>query len=621
MKKSYLLLVLFVHVLLTTHKVDSHRRRISHKTTKPPTRKRTTRKPTTSPRKHCHAMKHCKVTQWNTWSSCSVACGTRGVQTRIRKVVKRPVCGGVCPFDLKQSRGCNHYCHNGGTLEKATCICLPRYGGQCCQQVHGGWSCWGVWDDCSKTCGGGKQTRHRTCNNPLPASGGRPCLKNGSSQTKKCNVIPCPVNGGWTSWGYWNKCSVTCGGGTQKRSRSCTNPPAAHGGKTCAGLKDMTQNCNDDILCPVNGGWTPWGDWDQCSATCGNGTQKRSRSCTNPPTAHGGKRCAGPKEMTQNCNDDVLCPVNGGWTMWGEWDKCSATCGGGTQKRSRSCTNPPTAHGGKTCTGPKEMTQICNNDVGCPVNGGWTSWSDWSKCSVTCGGGTQTRSRSCTNPVVAHGGKNCSGPKEMTRHCNDDVFCPVDGGWTTWGDWNTCSVTCGSGTQKRSRSCTNPPAAHGGKTCVGPREMIQKCNNYVLCPVDGGWSGWGDWGKCDKSCFKTRIRKCNRPTPSNNGRQCIGPPTERFSCSFDECMGGNGGGDGKGLRLNTDYRDRGSGDGPLAGNEWTIWSEWSACSTTCGRSLKFRHRTCITRQSSNCQGVNLETKYCQVPMCDGIVPT
>ena len=51
-----------------------------------------------------------------------------------------------------------------------------------------------------------------------------------------------------------------------------------------------------------------WGDWDQCSATCGNGTQKRSRSCTNPPTAHGGKRCAGPKEMTQNCNDDVLCP-------------------------------------------------------------------------------------------------------------------------------------------------------------------------------------------------------------------------------------------------------------------------------------------------------------------------
>lgn len=563
MKKWYLLLVLFVHVLLTTHKVDSHRRRISHKTTKPPTRKRTTRKPTTSPRKHCHAMKHCKVTQWNTWSSCSVACGTRGVQTRIRKVVKRPVCGGVCPFDLKQSRGCNHYCHNGGTLEKATCICLPRYGGQCCQQVHGGWSCWGVWDDCSKTCGGGKQTRHRTCNNPLPASGGRPCLKNGSSQTKKCNVIPCPVNGGWTSWGYWNKCSVTCGGGTQKRSRSCTNPPVAHGGKTCAGLKDMTQNCNDDILCPVNGGWTPWGDWDQCSATCGNGTQKRSRSCTNPPTAHGGKRCAGPKEMTQNCNDDVLCPVNGGWTMWGEWDKCSATCGGGTQKRSRSCTNPPTAHGGKTCAGPKEMTQICNNDVGCPVNGGWTSWSDWSKCSVTCGGGTQTRSRSCTNPVVAHGGKNCSGPKEMTRHCNDDVF----------------------------------------------------------CPVDGGWSGWGDWGKCDKSCFKTRIRKCNRPTPSNNGRQCIGPPTERFRCSFDECMGGNGGGDGKGLRLNTDYRDGGSGDGPLAGNEWTIWSEWSACSTTCGRSLKFRHRTCITRQSSNCQGVNLETKYCQVPMCDGIVPT
>lgn len=289
----------------------------------------------------------------------------------------------------------------------------------------------------------------------------------------------------------------------------------------------------------------------------------RSRSCTNPPAGHGGKICSGLKEEIQNCSDDVPCPVNGGWTSWGDWDQCSTPCGGGTQKRSRSCTNPPVAHGGKTCAGPKEMTRICNDDVWCPVNGGWTSWSDWRKCSVTCGGGTQTRSRSCNNPPVAHGGKNCSGPNEMTQNCNDDI----------------------------------------------------------LCPVDGGWSGWGNWGRCDKSCFKTRIRKCNRPSPSNNGKQCPGPPTERLRCSFDECLGGNGGG-GKGLRLNPDFRDEGSGDGSLVRiAEWTIWSEWSACSSTCGRSLKFRYRTCTTRQPTNCQGVSLETKSCQVPMCDGIVPT
>ena len=58
------------------------------------------------------------------------------------------------------------------------------------------------------------------------------------------------MDGGWTSWGNWSKCSVSCGGGTQTRSRSCTNPPAAYGGKPCLGLKEITQDCNKDIMCP-----------------------------------------------------------------------------------------------------------------------------------------------------------------------------------------------------------------------------------------------------------------------------------------------------------------------------------------------------------------------------------
>ena len=205
---------------------------------------------------------------------------------------------------------------------------------------------------------------------------------------------------------------MSCGGGTKTRFRSCTNPPAAHGGKTCLGLKEMTHDCNKDTMCPgrktinsfstvhiidtiifffssVNGGWTAWGNWSECSVTCGGGTKTRSRSCTNPPAAHGGDACVGLKEMTQDCNNGVFCPgrkttnrisfvnkslsahvvvfsVNGGWTTWGDWSKCSVTCGGGTQTRSRSCTNPPAANGGKTCLGLKEMTQDCNKDTMCP---------------------------------------------------------------------------------------------------------------------------------------------------------------------------------------------------------------------------------------------------------------
>jgi len=56
--------------------------------------------------------------------------------------------------------------------------------------------------------------------------------------------------------------------------------------------------------------------------------------------------------------------VSGGYTSWSEWGECSGTCGGGVQKLSRTCTNPPPFGGGQTCIeqylGPAEEEQPCN---------------------------------------------------------------------------------------------------------------------------------------------------------------------------------------------------------------------------------------------------------------------
>ena len=54
------------------------------------------------------------------------------------------------------------------------------------------------------------------------------------------------VNGGYSDWGPYSMCSKTCGGGVQMRKRTCTNPPPAHGGKDCStlGPQTSTRECN-----------------------------------------------------------------------------------------------------------------------------------------------------------------------------------------------------------------------------------------------------------------------------------------------------------------------------------------------------------------------------------------
>jgi len=52
------------------------------------------------------------------------------------------------------------------------------------------------------------------------------------------------------------------------------------------------------------------------------------------------------------------------------------------------------------------------------VNGGWASWSTWGSCTLTCGTGTQDRARSCTNPAPQNGGAQCSGSSSENQNCN-----------------------------------------------------------------------------------------------------------------------------------------------------------------------------------------------------------
>ena len=58
------------------------------------------------------------------------------------------------------------------------------------------------------------------------------------------------------------------------------------------------------------------------------------------------------------------------------------------------------------------------------------------------------------------------------------VFSAIDGGYTDWSKPSECSVTCGGGTQTLTRTCTNPPPSNGGRDCssLGPAQKKQNCN-------------------------------------------------------------------------------------------------------------------------------------------------
>ena len=60
----------------------------------------------------------------------------------------------------------------------------------------------------------------------------------------------------------------------------------------------------------------------------------------------------------------------------------------------------------------------------------------------------------------------------------------VDGSWTGWHSWSRCSIVCGRESRTRTRSCTNPRTAYWGKPCDGINEERMKCKLQSKCTHD-----------------------------------------------------------------------------------------------------------------------------------------
>ena len=210
------------------------------------------------------------------------------------------------------------------------------------------------------------------------------------------------------------------------------------------------------------------------------------------------------------------------------------------------------------------------------------SWV-WNTCSRTCGGGTQ--SPRITRQKGPCGNCNLPSARSCNNHC-----CPVNCAWS-WNNWGVCSVTCGGGRSTRTRYYVRG-ASCGGSSCQGLSTETRSCNNRC-CPVNCRWGGWSNWESCSQSCAggrQTRTRSI-ATQPTCGGTGCKGSRTESQSCNNHCC------------RIDC---------------KWGDWKKWGVCSQSCAGGRQLRDRSIIMQpecKGRNCQGLSIESRNCNTGCC------
>lgn len=203
----------------------------------------------------------------------------------------------------------------------------------------------------------------------------------------------------------------------------------------------------------------------------------------------------------------------------------------------------------------------------------YTLWSTWSPCSATCDGGISKRTRSCVSPNYLNYKHECS-PETQERSCNAHS-CILH--WSDWTNFSLCSVSCGNGVKTRRRTCSS----YG---CHGlPTETVACVTTCGGTSTSSSWSTWSEYGECSTHCGqgqKTRKRVCN-------GHHCVGHATESTSCVGPHC-------------------------GSQTISTWAKWSEYNACSVTCGQGVRSRKRLCT---GHHCEGETSQTITCVLDSC------
>jgi len=354
---------------------------------------------------------------------------------------------------------------------------------------------------------------------------------------------------------------------------------------TCAGMQLDVAKC-ETVSCEkgdaaVDCVFGAWGQWAEptCTQLC-----ERTRNIE-IMNALGGKSCNGPLAETKRCTSDCTKVEDCTFSPWHDWGHCQNSTA--QRYRSRSI-HRMAANGGKQCDGMLRETASCSGSqppiTACTLH----PWSDWGECSKSCEGGVQERRRSIKT-LAQNGGSPCDADLQELQTCGTEK-CPgkvVSCKTSDWGEWSSCSED----SQKFRQRKVLREGSRGGKPCKAHLEEVAPCAQTLDCMV----SEWTEWDGCDKTCGcgqHARHRQVVK-NPHAGGKPCPPDLMEVEGCHCQAC-------------------DR-------VDCEVGSWTDWSACSATCGLGQQNRRRELLKLPKDGGDGCNLgleEAKQCEASACN-----